>query len=139
LLAEWRTTNSGPSGVSGVYDFRGFHGNYDITLTPPGGQPTLRRIALDPGAGTNVVTLVAHPSGAQPVLHSADLASGNTQIKFQLTGNAGRAYSIQSSTNLGATNWTSLATVSNLTGTLWYTNPSAPPHPRQFFRARLLP
>jgi hypothetical protein len=139
LLAEWRTTNSGPSDVSGIYDFRGFHGTYDITLTPPGGQPTLRRVTLDPGAGTNVVTLVAHPSGAQPVLHSSGLASGSTQIKFQLTGNAGRAYTIQSSTNLSTTNWVSLATVSNLTGTLWYTNPASPPHPRQFFRARLLP
>jgi len=134
-----RTINSGPSDVSGVYDFRGFHGNYDITLTPPASQPTLRRITLDPGAGTNVVTLVAHPAGAQPVLHHSSLNSGSTQLRFQLTGNAGRAYSIQSSTNLSTTNWTTLTTVSNLTGTLWYTNPSAPPHPRQFFRARLLP
>lgn len=139
LLAEWTTTNSGASGGGGAYDFRGFHGNYDVTLTPPGGQPTLRRITLDPGAGTNVVTLVAHPSGAQPVLHNSSLATGNTQLKFQLTGNAGRAYAIQSSTNLSTTNWVSLATVSNLTGTLWYTNPSSPPHTRQFFRARLLP
>jgi len=139
LLAEWRTTNSGPSGVDGAYDFRGFHGNYDITLTPPGGQPTLRRVTLDPGVGTNLVTLVAHASGAQPVLHNPGLASNATQIKFQLTGNAGRAYTIQSSTNLSTTNWATLATVSNLTGTLWYTNPSVPPHPRQFFRARLLP
>jgi hypothetical protein len=125
--------------VNGTYDFRGFHGNYDITLTPPGGQPTLRRITLDPGAGTNIVTLVAHSTGAQPVLHNPGLASGNTQIKFQLTGNAGRSYSIQSSTNLSTTNWTTLTTVSNLTGTLWYTNPSAPPHPQQYLRARLLP
>ena len=139
LLAEWRTTNTGPSSVGGVFDFRGFHGNYDITLTPPGGQPTLRRITLDPGAGTNVVTIVAHSSGAQPILHNARSAFGNTQIKFQLTGNAGRAYAIQSSTNLSTTNWTTLATLSNLTGTLWYTNPSSPPHLQQFFRARLLP
>ena len=139
LLAEWRTTNNGSSSVSGAYDFRGFHGNYDITLTPPGGQPTLRRITLDPGLGTNIVTLVAHSSGAQPVLHNAISASSSTQIKFQLTGNAGRNYSIQSSTNLSVTNWSTLATVSNLTGTFWYTNPAAPPHPHQFFRARLLP
>jgi hypothetical protein len=125
--------------VDGAYDFRGFHGNYDITLTPPGGQPTLRRITLDPGTGINVVTLFAHSGGAQPVLHNTVPTSGNTQIRFQLTGNAGRAYSIQSSTNLSTTNWTTLATVSNLTGTLSYTNPAAPPHPNQFFRARVLP
>jgi len=139
LLAEWKTSINGISSPSGAFDFRGFHGNYDITLTPPGGQPTLRRISLEPGAGTNVVTLVAHSSGAQPVLHDVGLASGNTQIKFQLTGNAGRAYSIQSSTNLSTTNWTTLTSVSNLTGTFWYTNPPSPPHTNQFFRARLLP
>lgn len=139
LLSEWRTTNSGPSSATGVYDFRGFHGNYDITLTPPGGQPTLRRITLDPGAGTNVVTLVAHATGAQPVLHNASLNSGSTSLRFQLTGNAGRTYTIQASTNLSTTNWVTLTTISNLTGTFWYTNPSAPPHSNQFFRARLLP
>ena len=139
LLAEWRTTNSGPSDLGGAYDFRGFHGNYEITLTPPGGQPTLRRITLEPGSGTNLVTLIAHSSGAQPVLHNSSLATGNTQIHFQLTGSAGRTYVIQSSTNLSTTNWAMLATVSNPNGTLSYTSPAAPPHPNQFFRARLLP
>jgi GH35 family endo-1,4-beta-xylanase len=139
LIAEWKTSANGTSDASGAFDFRGFHGNYDITLTPPGGQPTLRRITLDPGAGTNVVTLVAHSFGAQPILHNARLTSGDTQLRFQLTGNAGRAYAIQSSTNLSATNWTTLATVSNVAGTLWYTNPAVPAHPVQFFRARLLP
>jgi len=139
LLAEWTTITNGTSVADGAYDFRGFHGNYDITLTPPGGQPTLRRITLDPGAGTNIVTFVAHSSGSQPVLHNSSLASSSTQLKFQLTGDAGRNYSIQSSTNLSTTNWTTLTTLSNLSGTFWYTNPSSPPHPRQFFRARLLP
>jgi hypothetical protein len=96
-------------------------------------------MTLDPGPGTNVVILVAHATGAQPILHNTGLASGNAQLRFQLTGNAGRDYAIQSSTNLSTTNWTTLTTVSNLSGTLWYTNPSAPPQPRQFFRARLLP
>jgi GH35 family endo-1,4-beta-xylanase len=139
LLAEWKTTTNGTAAGGGAFDFRGFHGNYDITLMPPGGQPTLRRMTLDPGPGTNVVILVAHATGAQPILHNTGLASGNAQLRFQLTGNAGRDYAIQSSTNLSTTNWTTLTTVSNLSGTLWYTNPSAPPQPRQFFRARLLP
>ncbi|HEX5221301.1 MAG TPA: endo-1,4-beta-xylanase [Verrucomicrobiae bacterium] len=139
LLAEWKTMTNGTSGTGGEFNFRGFHGNYDITLTPPGGQPTLRRITLEPGAGANIVTLVAHSTGAQPVLHHPERATGSTQIRYQLTGNAGRAYAIESSTNLSSTNWTTLATVSNLTGTLWYTSPSAPPQLNQFFRARLLP
>jgi len=138
LLAEWKTLTNGTSGLNGTYYFRGFHGYYDVTLTPPGGQPTLRRITVAPNAGTNYVTLVAHSSGPQPVLYNSG-AVGTTQIKFQLIGDAGRNYSIQSSTNLSTTNWAAVTTLSNVSGTLWYTNPSSPPHPRQFFRARLLP
>jgi len=137
LLAEWRTTNSGPSSVAGRYDFRGFHGNYDITLTPPGGQPTLRRIILDPGAGTNVVTLIAHPSGTRPLLHGA-ISSGG-QCQFQLTGDAGRTYAIQTSTNLNSPNWTTLTNLPNPYGTISYTNPVGSSPLQLYFRARRLP
>jgi hypothetical protein len=138
LLAEWRTTNSGPSSVGGVYDFRGFHGNYDITLTPPGGQPTLRRITLDSGTGTNVVTLIAHPSGTRPLLHGGAISSGG-QFQFQLTGDAGRTYAIQTSTNLNSATWTTLTNLLNPYGTVSYTNPAALSPAQLFFRARRLP
>jgi GH35 family endo-1,4-beta-xylanase len=138
LLAEWRTTNSGPSGAGGVYAFRGVHGNYDITLTPPGGQPTLRRIILDPGTGTNFVTLIAHPSGSRPQLHSGAISPGG-QFQFQLTGDAGRTYAIQTSTNLNSPNWTTLANLPNPFGTISFTNPAALSPTRLFFRARRLP
>src|SRR6185436_13591245 len=75
LIAEWTTLTNGATGGAGAFDFRGFHGSYDITITPPGGLPTLRRITLDPGAGTNVVTLIAHSSGVKPVLHNPGTAS----------------------------------------------------------------
>lgn len=139
LLAEWTTVTNGASGAGGAYDFRGFHGSYDITITPPGGLPTLRRITLDPGAGTNVVTLIAHFTGTRPLLHHPGRASASGPFQFQLTGDAGQTFAIQSSTNLSRTNWATLTNALNPYGTIGFTNPGAVLQSNQFFRARLLP
>lgn len=139
LLAEWTTVTSGATDAGGGFNFRGFHGSYDITLTPPGGQPTLRRITLDPGAGTNVVTLIAHPSGLRPLLHGAAISPSSGQLQFQLTGDAGRTYAVQNSTNLDSTDWMTLTNLLNPYGTISYTNPGALSPSQFFFRARLVP
>lgn len=139
LIAEWTTTTNGTSGASGAYNFRGYHGSYDITITPPGGLPTLRRITLDPGVGTNVVTLSAHTTGTRPLLHNPGRGSANGPFQFQLTGDAGNTFAIQSSTNLGKSNWTTLTNLLNASGTIWFTNPGVGLQSNQFFQARLLP
>jgi len=137
LLAEWRTITNGAANGTGAFDFRGFHGAYDITLTPPGGEPTLRRLTLDPGAGTNTVTLVAHSSGMNPVLHNAGLTAVGGPFHFQLTGDAGRTYAIQSVAPAGSTNWMTLTNVDNPEGTIWVTNSAAPGASERLFRARV--
>jgi endo-1,4-beta-xylanase len=139
LLAEWTTRTNGVTGAGGGFDFRGFHGSYDILLTPPGGQPTLRRITLNPGTGTKVVTLIAHSSGPQPLLHGPALSTPDGAFQFQLTADAGRSYAIQSSTDLTSTNWPTLANLVNSNGTVPFTNPGSALEPGRFFRARLLP
>ncbi len=139
LLAEWTTTTNGVSGAGGVFDFRGFHGNYDITLTPPGGLPTLRRITLEPGASASVVTLIAHAGGAKPLLHNPRRASVTGPLQFQLTGDAGHTFAIQSSANLNSSNWATVTNMLNPNGTIWFTNPGTILQPHQFFRAQLLP
>jgi endo-1,4-beta-xylanase len=139
LLTEWTTVTNGASDAGGGFNFRGFHGNYDITLTPPGGLPTLRRITLDPGAGTNIVTLISHPSGSRPLLYNSAISSPTGQFQFQLTGDAGRTYAIQTSTNLNSSNWTTLTNLLNSYGTISYTNPIALSSTQRFFRARRLP
>ncbi len=58
LLDEWTTRTNGTSGAGGVFDFRGVHGSYQVTITPPGGLPVLRTFSLEPGDGTSVLTLV---------------------------------------------------------------------------------
>jgi internalin A len=52
-------------------------------------------------------------------------ASGNHQFQFTISGPTGQVYQVQSSTNLSMTNWTSLGTVTNITGLLSFTNSSA--------------
>ncbi len=138
LLTEWTTVTNGTTDVAGAFNFRGFHGDYDITLTPPGGQPTLRRMTLDPGAGTSVVRLIAHPSGSRPLLHGSAISSSG-QFQFQLTGDAGRTYAIQTSTNLNSPNWATVTNLLNPWGTVSFTNPAASSRSQLFFRARRLP
>lgn len=138
LLDEWTTTTNGPSDSGGAFRLRGFHGRYDITLTPPDGEPTLRRITLEPGEGTNVVTLIAHLSGEKPVLHHVETAPGTGLFRFQLTGDAGRTYAIQNSTNPAA-GWTTLTNLFNAGGTTVFTHSAAIPTMQEYFRAELRP
>lgn len=139
LLAEWTTITNGTAGADGAYDFRGFHGSYDVTLTPPGGQPTLRRVTLEPGTGTNVATLIAHASGPRPWLHSLTLTAGGAAVAGQLTGDAGRTYAIESAASPQAASWTTLTNVFNLEGTIGFTVPASSAEPARFYRARVLP
>jgi GH35 family endo-1,4-beta-xylanase len=61
LLAEWTTVTNGVTDASGRFDFRGFHGSYDITLTPPGGKPTVSTLILEPGKSSKLVTFTVPP------------------------------------------------------------------------------
>jgi GH35 family endo-1,4-beta-xylanase len=61
LMAEWTTATDGSSDANGDFDFRGFHGTYDITLTPAGGAPVTEQFVLSPGVGTEVVTITLAP------------------------------------------------------------------------------
>lgn len=137
LLAEWTTLTNGATDAGGGFNYRGFHGDYDITLTPPGGQPTLRRIALDPGDRTSTNMLVINPDDSRPILHSVNYSPADGKFQFQLSGDAGRSNQILTSTTL--TNWVPLTNVYNSSGTISFTNPDPAVQPSLFFRARVLP
>jgi hypothetical protein len=90
LMDEWTTTN-GTSGAGGAFEFRGIHGTYEVTLTPPDGEPTLRTITLEPGESTSVLTLTLDcPPMAGPATNPdpADGANGVT-VTPTLTWSAG--------------------------------------------------
>jgi hypothetical protein len=69
----------------------------------------------------------------------AKRASANGPIQFQITGDAGRIFAIQSSTNLSSASWMTSTNVLNPAGTAWFTNSDSMVQTQQFFRARLLP
>ena len=139
LRAEWTTETNGVAGAVGEFAFRGFHGDYDIRVTLPGGQPTLRRMTLEPGAGTNLVTLIAHATGAQPILHDATVDPATGAFRFQLTGDAGSTYAMQILSDGNPPNWTTWTNVYNPSGTIWITNESMGATGPRVFRAEKLP
>jgi hypothetical protein len=139
LLEEWTTKTNGVAGVQGRFDFRGVHGAYDIWLAPPGGQPTLRRLTLEPGSGPHVVTLVAHASGSKPILHNAEFDPASESFRFQLTGDAGATYAIQSLSSGTPPQWITWSNAYNPSGTIGITNTTPTPAGPQLFRAEQLP
>jgi GH35 family endo-1,4-beta-xylanase/uncharacterized FlaG/YvyC family protein len=58
LMEEWTTKTSGRTDETGAFNFRGFFGEYEITLTVPGKGKTVRRLTLSPGKGTLQQTFV---------------------------------------------------------------------------------
>jgi len=73
------------------------------------------------------------------LLHNAGRASPDGPFQFQLTGDAGRTYAIQSATNLNLNSWTTLTNIPNPGSTIWFTNPASGLQGQQFFRAQSLP
>jgi len=72
----------------------------------------------------------------EPLILSASLVRTNGQFTFTLLSQAGSAVEIQTSTNL--LSWTTLATLTNVIGTLPFTNPTAWFNQR-FYLAQQLP
>ena len=136
MLSEWATSTSGTTDAGGGFTYRGFHGDYDITLTAPGGPATLRRISLEPGSGTSTHLLVINPTDSRPVLHSTAI-SGDGSFRFSVSSYAGISNQILSSSTLG--DWAAVADTANPNGTISFTNPNTIGQPQLYFRARLLP
>jgi len=98
-------------------------------------------LQTDDGAGHNgssnpfqVATLTVVPVPVRFLPGS--LARTNGQFGFTLQGQVGGRFEIQASTNL--VNWTNLATLTNVTGTIPFLDP-ATNFNRRFYRAHQLP
>jgi hypothetical protein len=138
LLNEWTTRTNGVADAGGGFNFRGYHGSYDITITPPGGTPTVRRLRLDPGATTNLVIFTV-PSMTPPNFAFGKilrLPDGN--MALVATGSVGTLYRLWASTNLvptaGAGTWGLLG--SNAVMGTPFTNYdwAATNYPRRYYR-----
>ena len=80
------------------------------------------------------LTLSLQTTNGQGVFGPPEIAG--TNLLFSLAGAAGRNYEVQYSTNL--LNWLNLTTLSNITGTVTFTNPALSAVP-QFYRTLLMP
>ncbi len=57
LMDEWSTETSGSSNANGAFAFRGYHGDYEITVTPPQGEARTQSAQVAPGAQTQTVVI----------------------------------------------------------------------------------
>lgn len=57
LVDEWTTSTSGSTNEVGTFDWRGFHGTYDVTVSIPGVGDATRQVVLAEGAGRQVIQL----------------------------------------------------------------------------------
>ena len=97
-------------------------GNYQVIISNAGGSAT-----------SAVATLTVNLPGAAS-LGAASKAPGGP-FALQLTGTAGAYYEIQTSTNLSATNWTTIAFITNSGGMTAYSDSSATNAAQKFYRA----
>jgi len=89
LMDEWTTTDMDITNGLGITDFRGFHGEYEITLSAPGQGPEVHEIELEPGTGTAEFELETSlkspepdytPPSPDPTWASPPAATGPTTI-----------------------------------------------------------
>ncbi len=57
LMREWSTETSGESSADGLFAFRGFHGDYKVTITPREGDPVTQQIQVTPGPQAQTLTI----------------------------------------------------------------------------------
>jgi len=57
LMREWSTETSGESNTDGLFAFRAFHGDYEITATPREGDPLSQRVQVTPGPQAQTLTI----------------------------------------------------------------------------------
>ena len=104
------------------------------TFTPDVADLYVFRLQATNAAGDICIrTLEFTATPAPPRILAPSLVWTNGQFSFTLQSQAGSAVEIQASTNL--VDWTSLATLTNQTGTLPFTDPDNT-FPRRFYRLR---
>ena len=81
-------------------------------------------------------SLTINPSATPPTLGQMSKSGG--QFQFAVSGLAGQNYTIQASTNLKSTNWTSLLVTNPTVNTFIFADPSAT-NPVRFYRVLLGP
>jgi GH35 family endo-1,4-beta-xylanase len=138
LLNEWTTRTNGVADADGAFQFRGFHGRYDITITPPGGTPSVRKLTLDPGTTTNLVTVTVPPMTPPQFAAGPLRPMPDRNIALVATGAVGTPYRLWATTNLALTpvaaEWDVLGSNAVLSTPFTNYDWTATNFPRRFYR-----
>ena len=97
----------------------------------PAGSYNLIARAIDNLGGTTDSTTVSVLVGSRPQLSGGRVVGGRFQ--FSLSADAGSVFQIQQSTDL--VNWSTLGSVTNVTGTVLFQDPGPANAPHRFYRA----
>lgn len=135
-----------PGAVSGVtLLFQPGQTNKDISVTilndtRPEDDETIHLTLSDffnvsPGPIIEADIVISDDDGAPRLVSPTVTASRNFQVTFQ--GKTGQRFSVEASTNLPV--WFPLATLTNTTGTLPFTDPTPATGPRRFYRSLVEP
>jgi hypothetical protein len=127
LSYQWQLRGTNLPGATGTaYNLASAQssnaGPYDVVVNNPLGSVT-----------SSIATLTII---GPPVLLTPHILS-NGYFNFNLSGNTGLAYAVETTTNMS--NWNSVAIVTNLTGQVSFTETNAPGERFRAFRVRLLP
>ncbi len=106
------------------------------TFTPDVADLYVFRLFATNAAGAICIRTLSFIATLQPLILQPSTTQANGQFGFTLLSHAGSAVEIQTSTNLLA--WTTLTTLTNVTGTLPFTDPATSFNQR-FYRAHQLP
>jgi hypothetical protein len=71
---------------------------------------------------------------ASPMVISGAARQVDGNLRFTVSGDVGQVFRVLANTNLGAGNWITLGTLTNLNGTAQFTDLTATNHPRRFYR-----
>ncbi len=127
LAYQWRFGGSEiPGATAGSYSVFNAQpadaGGYDVVITNAANTVT---------SSIATLSLLAPPTLLYPHLNS------NGQFNFIVSGSTGYNYAIEQSTNFS--NWTTLRTLTNVSGEVQFSDTNLPVSPFRAYRARLVP
>jgi GH35 family endo-1,4-beta-xylanase len=129
LRSEWTTTADGVADTNGVWGFRGFQGEYEVTVRVPGRDPVTQWLWVDPGSDEERAVIPVVPT-PRPRFESVQPLGATVSLRWEPLAGA-VACKLQSSADLAS--WTDLSPVMSQLARAWVDR-RPPVDPARFYR-----